>query len=308
VFFRFDLQLKNILKILRNNLLVRLLYLPTEPPLITSVHESTILSKLPVDLVLTWNEDSVRLGSHVEKIEIGQPIIEPNSIPSVPFQSKKFCCAIFSRKMRSGTGELYSVRRELIRFFALQNVDFDLFGVGWDEDPDPVIRQVYCGPVDSKIETMKNYRFSLCLENSKIYPGYITEKIFDSFAAGSVPVYLGAPDITDRIPRTTMIDLREYSHYPDLLERMMRMSPVEYEEMLCAARSFIESKAYYDFTSVAFARKVTQSIKTLISKSNTRPRNIFGFKLGILSAIIRGKNLSIKDYLRLRRFFINIFR
>jgi len=33
----------------------------------------------------------------------------------------------------------------------------------------------YKGPFKSKIETLKPYKFSICFENAKDIPGYITE-------------------------------------------------------------------------------------------------------------------------------------
>lgn len=44
--------------------------------------------------------------------------------------------------------------------------------------------------VHNKIEWLKDYKFNLCYENSS-YPGYLTEKIFDAFAAGCIPIYWG---------------------------------------------------------------------------------------------------------------------
>lgn len=46
------------------------------------------------------------------------------------------------------------------------------------------------GNVDDKIEWLKSYKFNLCFENSS-YPGYLTEKLFDAFLAGCVPIYWG---------------------------------------------------------------------------------------------------------------------
>lgn len=42
-----------------------------------------------------------------------------------------------------------------------------------------------------KIEFMKNYKFNICPENMDA-PYYVTEKIFDAFQAGSIPIYHGA--------------------------------------------------------------------------------------------------------------------
>jgi hypothetical protein len=42
--------------------------------------------------------------------------------------------------------------------------------------------------VDSKKNTLEKYKFSICYENARDIPGYITEKIFDCFFAGCVPI------------------------------------------------------------------------------------------------------------------------
>jgi len=45
-------------------------------------------------------------------------------------------------------------------------------------------------PVLNKIDTLRDYQFNLCFENS-FSPGYVTEKIVDSFLGGSYPIYWG---------------------------------------------------------------------------------------------------------------------
>lgn len=45
-------------------------------------------------------------------------------------------------------------------------------------------------PVANKILTLKQYQYSLCFENTYT-PGYVTEKIIDSFLGGSRPIYWG---------------------------------------------------------------------------------------------------------------------
>ena len=42
----------------------------------------------------------------------------------------------------------------------------------------------------SKFDLLKDYKFSLCPENS-IYDGYVTEKLVDAYAGGTVPIYSG---------------------------------------------------------------------------------------------------------------------
>jgi hypothetical protein len=51
----------------------------------------------------------------------------------------------------------------------------------------------------SKLEALPKYRFCLAFENA-IAPDYVTEKFYDPLLAGSVPVYLGAPNIAEFAP------------------------------------------------------------------------------------------------------------
>ena len=44
--------------------------------------------------------------------------------------------------------------------------------------------------VADKHEWLQNYKFNLCFENA-IFPGYLTEKLFDAYNAGCVPIYWG---------------------------------------------------------------------------------------------------------------------
>ena len=48
---------------------------------------------------------------------------------------------------------------------------------------------------------MQHYRFYICYENTEGVEDYITEKIFDCFAAGFVPIYWGASNIEKYIPK-----------------------------------------------------------------------------------------------------------
>lgn len=46
------------------------------------------------------------------------------------------------------------------------------------------------GKVKNKIEFLSHYKFSIAMENS-IGDGYITEKLMESFLAGTIPIYYG---------------------------------------------------------------------------------------------------------------------
>jgi hypothetical protein len=59
----------------------------------------------------------------------------------------------------------------------------DLYGRGFNE-------------IEYKEDGLCDYMFSVAIEND-FYETFFTEKILDCFATGTIPVYLGAPDIGD---------------------------------------------------------------------------------------------------------------
>lgn len=51
----------------------------------------------------------------------------------------------------------------------------------------------------TKLKIIADYKFTLAFENAAT-PDYVSEKFFDPLVAGSVPVYLGAPNVEDFAP------------------------------------------------------------------------------------------------------------
>ncbi|CAI5497953.1 unnamed protein product, partial [Closterium sp. Naga37s-1] len=73
-----------------------------------------------------------------------------------------------------------------------------------------------------------HYLFSLAIENTRA-PGYVTEKFFYPLEAGTVPIYIGAPDIAAFAPPDSYIDASGLS--PADLGAMVRRiaaDPLEY--------------------------------------------------------------------------------
>jgi hypothetical protein len=179
------------------------------------------------------------------------------------------------------TQELYTERLRAVEFFSRTN-GIDLYGVGWDGPPfqmgttwmpaparrakralirwwhryrpDPLLeaaRRAYRGPLDSKLETLGRYRFAICFENM-VLSGWITEKIFDCFFAGTIPIYLGAPDVEEYIPAESFIDMRRFAGYEELAEHLKSLSARQVASYRECARAFVESPQFHRFTKEAF--------------------------------------------------------
>ncbi|MES2803322.1 MAG: glycosyltransferase family 10 [Bdellovibrionota bacterium] len=110
------------------------------------------------------------------------------------------------------------------------------------------IQKIYAGACSSKYEVMSKFDYALCFENF-IMNGYITEKIFDCFYAGIIPIYWGGDNISNWIPENTYIDKRKFKNSADLSKYLLTLSVEEKTKYRQNGKAFIESQAaviYYD--------------------------------------------------------------
>ena len=118
----------------------------------------------------------------------------------------------------------------------------------------------YRGTVETKHDVLKKYKFSICYENARDVPGWITEKIFDCFLAGCVPVYWGPNNVTHHIPERCFIDKRNFDTYERLYEYMAKMTDEKYCDYLAAIESFLQSSKAYPFSIDYFIKTLTREI------------------------------------------------
>lgn len=111
-----------------------------------------------------------------------------------------FCCAVLRNP-------------EPVRMRAIQELSrigqVDVFG--------PVTGR----PVPDKLSIFEQYRFVLCFEND-LYPGYVTEKPFDAWAAGSVPLYRGL-DARGDLNESAVLNMATLGGFEGLLEEVQRL-------------------------------------------------------------------------------------
>ena len=67
----------------------------------------------------------------------------------------------------------------------------------------------------SKVEALRQYKIHLAFENGDS-PGYISEKIYNAFEAGVLPVWLGTRDIAEAVPKGSYIDVAEFNTPDDV--------------------------------------------------------------------------------------------
>lgn len=241
--------------------------------------------------LFTWNDDLVDNKKYF-KFYWPQPYLKMIDHRK-SFNEKKFCVLIAGCKQFNHPQELYSQRREVIEFFEnIPDSGFEFFGGGnnaqWNKDT--TFYKNYRGPAPTiysredsvpypitpghanKLECLKNYKFCICYENST-ETGWVTEKIFDCFIAGCVPIYLGAHNITDFIPSECFIDRRMFTSNDELYSFLKNMTQETYEQYITAIQNFLNSNAAQLFSSEFFIHTLLKRIIT-----NYNPSNYFSTK------------------------------
>jgi hypothetical protein len=222
--------------------------------------------------VYTWNDEWV---DNQKYFKLFYPVLRSMRENKNEFKNRKLCVFVGGNKSSWVENELYSERRKVIDFFEEHHPnDFDFYGGDWDEG-----YQTYRGKIegnlDTKIETLKGYRFSIAYENGKNIPGYVSEKIFDCFAAGIVPVYYGASNITSYIPKNCFISREDFKNTEELYEYLSTMKQEEYEKYIQNIQLFLKSEQAQLFSSDNFVRIMMDMLLQIDKKKTEKEKSSF---------------------------------
>lgn len=81
------------------------------------------------------------------------------------------------------------------------------------------------GPVADKLEFQKKHKFVIAFENTST-SGYTTEKIIGAYAAGTVPIYWGNPQIAKEFNADSFINCNDYGltekGEPEIIDQIVR--------------------------------------------------------------------------------------
>lgn len=215
-------------------------------------------------IILTWNPELAKKGKKYARWYFPTKF-DPAAYNHYRSNSKKnLCLMMHSNKMSKVHGELYSLRRKIIRYFEKRGDKLlELFGYGWNDkkNPWPFFTNLYKGTSVDKRETLSNYYFTFCIDNS-IVPGYITYDPFISMATATVPIYLPMPDSLEYIPENTFIN---YNNFKNLDELVLYLKSIveteEYEKYRENGWKFINSEKFRPFTVERFCEDVYRAVQ-----------------------------------------------
>ena len=232
--------------------------------------------------VFTWNEALID-ERHFLRLDYPNDL----SVREVPgWQGRTlFCVLIASNKALryADPRALHGRRVDVIRHFEAHAPElFTLYGHGWDIppvqpgawgriakrlhewrqrwQPDAQPFPSYRGKLANKAEVLERARFCICFENSRGSPGYVTEKIFDCFTAGCVPVYVGSQHAEPAIPAACFIDGERYATPAALLAFLRAVDEAQFAAYQQAMRDFLLSPASARFSNAQFCERIVTTI------------------------------------------------
>jgi len=234
-----------------------LAYVMREPPSVVPENASARLTRFGqlFDRVFTWNPDLAAANDRFREYDIPQYLDHDPTASRLPFAERDLLVNVTSRKHSHHPEELYTARECVIGWYDETHPEaFTLYGQGWNEPPTPfelyhfrkfdhTTYRTYEGLAASKVGVYRDHRFVLCFENMTGIDGYLTEKLFDCFRAGAVPVYWGAEDVERHVPPETFVDYREFGSPAALHEHLTAIGAAEHSEMVEAARAFLDDAA-----------------------------------------------------------------
>jgi hypothetical protein len=145
-------------------------------PMTSEIKRNPELYIREYEYIFTHDQDLIKYNPDVFKFIIAQgSIVEEFGV----FDKTKLVSCIVSEKTMS---EGHKLRLEIAKQIK-ESGQVDMYGKAFNYIP-------------HKIDALKDYMFSFAMEND-YYDSYFTEKLHDCFLTGTIPIYLGAPDIGD---------------------------------------------------------------------------------------------------------------
>ncbi len=231
--------------------------------------------------IFTWNKDLLYLPNTTQ-------LFIPNQIhweKTPAFLDRPiFSCLINANKAfpQDLKSDLYQERINVIRWYEKNAPQyFSLFGLGWAK-PSPaftfsekISRRLkrlatqiygykpfpsYVGEIEKKSDIYRKTKFAYCYENVADLPDYISEKIFDCFFGGCVPIYWGSHTVTDHIPSSCFIDRRKFKSTAEVHQFLLSIDESQYKIYQENIQKFLSSSEAMKFDTSTYVSTIVDKI------------------------------------------------
>lgn len=233
---------------------------------VTHPDNGPVVNHALFDRVYTW-DDRLIDGKRYFKVRYAgdiDPQFDPTAVPPNEL------CMVADYTVSDHAHTLFKQQSEAAAWFAAHAPEsFDLYGAGWDA-AGLSCHQEYAGAVT---RILQNYRYSLCYEDAADFDGYLTQRLFDTLRAGSIPIYRGASNIADYLPADCFIDLRDFPSFEALHERLRGITEEEVRGYRLRIADYLVSGPAFQFRSEFFAWGMLGDIaRFILGRRGTRPK------------------------------------
>jgi hypothetical protein len=230
---------------------------------LSSMYISSIKSKYKIGWYIERSElnpnPKILLDSYIDKLDFlmtnDKEILEkyPDKTKFVPFggtwikghnhlvhEKSKNVSMIYSNKRNTHEG--YRLRHSIADKFK-DSVDF--YGNG------------SANPVEYKEEGLVDYKYTIVIENLK-RENYFTEKLIDSLAVGSIPIYWGCPNIGDFFNLDSILTFNNVEELESILENVV--SEEHYKKNIDSIINNLEISKEYAITEDWFYHNILKEL------------------------------------------------
>lgn len=203
-------------------------------------------------IVYTIDDDLV---DGIKFFKFHYPALLPMLEKRTPFKEKRLCTMVVT----NWTEE----RLKILEFFEEKpEGEFDFYGgIGFPYYLSPMYKGGIPGyhSDTAKIKILDKYRFGICFENTHTTRGYVTEKIFNYFAAGAIPIYWGPDNIEDYIPKNCFIDYRDFASNEEMYSFIKNMDEATYNGYIERIQTFLNSPQAQLFSPDSFDQTLLEA-------------------------------------------------
>ena len=110
----------------------------------------------------------------------------------------------------------------------------------------------------------KKYKFVIAFENSSM-KGYVTEKLIMPMLARSIPIYLGAEDVSDYFNPKSFINVNDFENFEDCIQYVLKVDRDDYLYQSILSEPYLyNNRLDKDLFSLYFGGKFYHSLENIL--------------------------------------------
>jgi len=204
--------------------------LQLEPPNILDITNPIIQNQNNFDLILAWKQEVLDGCKNSSFLPFGSCWIDDED-HGIHNKSKLVSIIASNKSITIG----HKLRHAVIA----SDKSLDLYGRGYN-------------PIDNKLTALKDYMFSVIIENSTT-KNYFSEKTIDCLITGTIPVFWGCENISDFFDTRGFIFFNSVKEYKQIRDTLTKE---KYLEML----PYINKNYTLSLNYIKFAKRVEVEI------------------------------------------------